>query len=83
MSITGIDKSTGNFLPDGSFTFLASDASSVITMSATAGGASVPMPSLTGAGSAFGGTGTYACDDATMTINIDGNPGPIVMNRPA
>ena len=83
LSITGVDKSTGNFLPDGSFTFLASDASSVITMSATAGGASVPMPSLTGAGSAFGGTGTYACDDATMTINIDGNPGPIVMNRPA
>jgi hypothetical protein len=83
MSISGSDASTGTFAPDGTFTFVDTALNTVVTMSATAGGVNVPIPQQSDTRSAFSGAGSYVCDGDTMTVNVNGNPGPIVMIRAA
>ena len=83
MSITGSDTSSGTFADDGSFTFVDTAVNTVVTMTASAGGVNVPIPPQSETRSAFSGAGTYVCEGDTMTVNVDGNPGPIVMNRAA
>ncbi len=83
MSITGSDKSSGTFAPDGSFTFVDTNLNTVVTLSATVGGVNVPVPTQSDTRSAFSGAGNYVCEGDTMTVNVDGNPGPIVMIRAA
>ena len=83
MSITGDDKSAGTFSDDGAFTFIDSNVDTVITVTVSAGGVNLPIPQQTETQSAFSGTGTFVCEGDSMTVNVDGNPGPIVMNRSA
>ena len=83
MSITGDDKSAGTFSDDGSFTFIDSNVNTVVTMTASAGGVNLPISPQTETQSAFSGTGTFVCEGDSMTVNVDGNPGPILMNRSA
>ena len=83
LSITGSDTSSGTFAPDGSFTFHDTAVNTTVTMTASAGGVNVPIPPQTDTRSAFSGTGNYVCEGDTMTVNVDGNPGPIVMIRAA
>ena len=83
LSITGDDRSTGTFSDDGSFTFVESSLNTVVTMTASAGGVNVPIPPQADTQSAFRGSGTFVCDGDSMTVNVDDNPGPIVMNRTA
>ena len=83
MSITGSDKSSGTFAPDGSFTFVDTNLNTVVTLTASAGGVNLPIPPQSDTRSAFSGAGSYVCEGNTMTVNVDGNPGPIVMIRAA
>jgi hypothetical protein len=83
MSITGDDKSAGTFGDDGSFTFVDSNVNTVITATVSAGGVNLPIPQQTDTGSAFSGAGSFTCEGDTMTVSVDRNPGPIVMNRSA
>ncbi len=83
MSITGSDTSSGVFGPNGSFTFVDTAVNTHVTMTATAGGVNVPIPSQDATRSAFTGSGTYVCEGDTMTVSVDGNPGPISMTRSA
>ena len=83
LSITGDDRSTGTFFDDGSFTFVESSLNTVVTMTASAGGVNVPIPPQADTQSAFRGSGTFVCEGDSMTVNVDDNPGPIVMNRTA
>ena len=83
MTITGSDTSSGTFGDDGSFTFVDTDVNTVVTMTASAGGVNVPIPPQSDTRSAFSGAGSYVCNGDTMTVNVDGNPGPIVMIRAA
>ena len=83
MSITGDDKSVGTFSDDGSFTFIDSNVNTVVTMTASVGGVNLPISPQTETQSAFSGTGTFVCEGDSMTVNVDGNPGPILMNRSA
>ena len=83
MSITGSDTSSGTFSDDGSFTFVDTAVDTVVTMTVSAGGVNVPFPAQSDTRSAFSGAGSYVCEGDTMTVNVDGNPGPIVMIRAA
>ncbi len=83
MSITGSDKSSGTFARDGSFTFVDTNLNTVVTLTASAGGVNLPIPPQSDTRSAFSGAGNYVCEGDTMTVNVDGNPGPIVMIRAA
>ncbi len=83
MTITGSDTSSGTFAEGGSFTFVDTAVNTTVTMTASAGGVNVPIPPQSDTRSAFSGAGTYVCEGDTMTVNVDGNPGPIVMIRAA
>jgi hypothetical protein len=81
MSIAGSDTSTGTFADDGTFTFVDTANSTVVTMTATAGGVNVPIPPQSATSSPFAGVGGFVCNGNTMTVNAGQNPGPILMNR--
>ncbi len=83
MSITGTDHSTGTFFEDGSFSFVSNAVNTTVTMSLIADGVSLPIPPIAGTGSAFSGSGTYECEDDTMTIHSDQISTPFLMTRVA
>ena len=81
ISITGTDSSAGTFSPEGSFSFVTISVNTTVTSTLTSDGVSVPIPPIAGEGTAFAGTGTYECNDDTMTIQYAQTPTPIRMSR--
>ena len=81
MTIAGSDVTAGTFADDGTMTFVDTDVNSVVTMTVIADGMELPIPTPSAPRSAFAGSGSFVCEGDTLTLNIDGNPGPIVMNR--
>lgn len=83
LTITGTDTSAGTFADDGSMTFVEVAVNSVVTMTTSAGGIELPIPPQAATRSFFNGSGTYVCEDDTITMSVDANPGPIRMFRAA
>ena len=72
---------TGEFYPDGTFTFVSSDIGTVVSMTLSVDGQSVPVPDTAGTGTAFTGSGTYVCEEDKLTVTTDGALAPFVMTR--